>query len=383
MSVMEKLRSPALAGLILLFAVSYAGKTQADSAVGDMICPSANIMSSLLLTNVCWECFFPLRIMGATVANIGSHNAPLRAASGTCFCPNCGIIGTFGVTVGMWQPARIVETVRTPWCFPGLGGITLPNVSPFVSSMKRGVPFSNTTAEDRTVNTSFQHFHYYSVPILAILGLIDIFDCIDSGITDFDLLWVSETFPNWQDDELSIFLNPEAPLFGNPAALLAQPIDCLGANIYQPVDALFWIAGCWGSNYPLGGYVTQPNHAKAASLRVNRALFLLHRIGMAKRQGGQDGLCGGVREPIMTKSFYRKQHYWPLPETGMRAPLSAGGADGSPGFPLPSGSFLPTCCHALGTDSMLWGEFRRIPGVGEDQMHLVWRWNDCCVGVCI
>jgi conjugal transfer pilus assembly protein TraU len=248
--------------------------------------------------------------------------------------------------------------------------------------MKRGVPSATAASEDVTPKTSFQHFHYYSLPILALLGLIDIFDCIDSGITDFDLLFVSETFPNWSDDELSIFLNPEAPLFGNPAALLAQPIDCLGANAYRPVDQLFWMAGCWGSHYPLGGYADQPHHAKAASIRVSRSLFLLHRIGMAKRQGGQDGLCGGVREPIMTKSFYRKQHYWPIPETGRQGP-TATGADGSPGLPIPTGSFLPTCCHALGASPTLYGEFRRTVGGGEDSMHLAWRWNDCCVGVCI
>lgn len=351
--------------------------------VTEAICPSADTLSSLLLTNVCWECLFPVRIMGVTVMNIGGNSAPSRAASGACFCPGCGIFGTFGVTVGMYQPARIVETVSTPMCFPSLGGITMPNVSPFASDLSIGTRSAPSTPdESRSRNTSFQHFHYYSLPILAILGLIDIFDCLDSGITDFDLLFLSETFPNWNNDTLSTFLNAESILFGNPAALLAQPIDCLSANVYDPRDSLFWMMGCWGSTYPLGGSVSEASPLTAASLRVSRAVFMLHRIGLARRQGGNDAVCEGVREPIMTKSMFRKQHYWPIPETTTSPSLGLPG-DGSPEFPIPARSFLPTCCHALGTSRMLSGEFRSIPGRAEDQISLLWRWNDCCVGVCI
>jgi conjugal transfer pilus assembly protein TraU len=27
---------------------------------------------------------------------------------------------------------------------------------------------------------------------------------------------------------------------------------------------------------------------------------------------------------------------------------------------------------------MKWGEWRTIPGAGEDALYILWRWQDCC-----
>lgn len=349
----------------------------------EMMCPDANVFGSRMMKNVCWDCLFPIRIAGVDIA-AGGHKAPSGAANtGFCYCPGCGYIGRFGVTVGYWSPSRLVENVTQPYCFPSLGGTTMGDYSPFVEKISVGRQGGGIRSSTQN-HTGLSHFHYYTYPILAILGMMDTYDCVDDGMSDFDLLFVSEVFPNWTDDSLSTYLNPEASLFANVSAWLAQPVDCISSTtMYKPIDSMFWIAGCWGSFYPLTGYTPggTASPIQAASLRTSRALFMLHRIGMAKRQGGNDAVCKPVRETIMSKSFYRQQQFWPMPESGNSMP--AAGGEGSSASPFGFGSMLPTCCHAIGASSMAWGEWRRIPVTGEENVQLVWRWVDCCVGVCI
>jgi len=350
--------------------------------VGDMTCPDANVLSGKMLSSVCWDCLFPIRIAGQPI-NSGNHNSPPRAANtGFCFCPGCGFIGRFGVTVGYWSPSRLVEVVRTPYCMPSLGGEVMGDFSPNVSRINVGQQATAQRGEDASDAIGFAHFHYYTYPILALLGMMDTYDCVDDGVSDFDLLFMSEVYPQWANDSLSHYLTPEAGLFGNIVAALAQPIDCLAATAYKPIDTLFWMSGCWGSHYPLTGHTVENlSPISAASLRVSRGLFLLHRIGLAKRQGGNDAVCKPVRETTMSKSFYRAQQFWPHPET--KGGDQFVGGDGSDDRPFDLGSMLPVCCHALGANTMAWGEHRTTIGTGEDYVHLAWRWMDCCVGVCI
>jgi conjugal transfer pilus assembly protein TraU len=377
--------SSLLAACLLLVTIAQAGDGFVDgTGLSEAQCPDANVFSNKMLSNVCWDCLFPIQIAGAPIYSSGNV-APVRAARGFCYCPGCGYIGRFGVTVGYWSPSRLIELVQKPYCMPSLGGQVMSDLSPFVSRLSYGKHDGWDHGAGREPEGGFAHFHYYTYPILAILGMMDAYDCIDDGMSDFDLLMMSEVLPNWTDDTLSTYLNPEVGLLSNPRAALAQPLDCIASTGFYPNDALFWVAGCWGSHFPLGGHIRGHSSAiNASSLRVSRALFMLHRIGMATRQGGQDAVCKGVREPIMTKSFYRAQQFWPMPETGSSSGDMGGfQGDGSSGSPFNLGSLLPVCCHALGANVLTWGDWRKVPIYGEDYIHLAWRWVDCCVGVCI
>jgi conjugal transfer pilus assembly protein TraU len=37
--------------------------------------------------------------------------------------------------------------------------------------------------------------------------------------------------------------------------------------------------------------------------------------------------------------------------------------------------------HAIGETTFKWGAGRTYPGPGEDHLYLLWRWQDCCVGL--
>ena len=76
---------------------------------------------------------------------------------------------------------------------------------------------------------------------------------IDSYV-DFDMLYVSELDPTWNNDELAFFTNPEASLVATPVAQAACPADAVASTARHPIDKLFWCAGSWGFIYPLSGH---------------------------------------------------------------------------------------------------------------------------------
>ncbi|MOA57156.1 TraU protein [compost metagenome] len=68
---------------------------------------------------------------------------------------------------------------------------------------------------------------------------------------------------------------------------------------------------------------------------------------------GDDAMCKAQIEPMLPKSMYSFNMFWPVAEarTG----------------------------HVLGETVMKWGYGRNIPGAGDDAVYMVWRWNDCCM----
>ena len=86
-------------------------------------CPDAQLLGPNLLTSICWDCIFPIRLAGATLA-LGAGDIPDKAANQPlCLCTDRFDVPHGGLTYGMWEPARLIELVRAPGCSPALGGI--------------------------------------------------------------------------------------------------------------------------------------------------------------------------------------------------------------------------------------------------------------------
>jgi conjugal transfer pilus assembly protein TraU len=207
--------------------------------------------------------------------------------------------------------------------------------------------------EDDGTDGAFYNYHWYAFPLLILLDLFWDDRCNPDGYSDFDLLYLSELDPTWNNDELAFFTNPEAAWLANPVALSACLADAASATAGTPIDALFWCAGSWGNLYPFAGRgPTLGSRARETSLSAARSLAALHRRGLARRTMGNDALCESPIAPFIPKSQYKLSMFYPLPET-QRA-------------------------HVIGESPLRWGEWRNIPGVGEDHLYLLWRWNDCC-----
>lgn len=323
----------------------YSFAEQSSETEVSASCQNSEIIGGKLITDVCWDCIFPIRVAGISITQGGKAPAS-SIQSPFCACDDDLGVPMPGVTTSMWEPARLIEFQRTPGCMSVLNGTELP-----FDKVKRGTyGQSNTNGSSKK---TFTHYHYYAFPLLAILNLYVKPFCASDGYMDLDLMYLSEFDPTWDNDELAFFTNPEAAAVANPVATAACVADASMAAVQQPIDELFWCAGQWGNMYPLSGNVSGgTGRIGATSLQKARVLTALHRRGLAHKTMGTDALCGGYISPTIPKSQYKFTVIYPRPETR-------------------SG-------HVMGETPLLWGANRLIPGVGEDLIYMIWRWTDCC-----
>lgn len=307
-------------------------------------CPDAKLFSQKLITDICWNCLFPIRIMGAA---LGGGNAPSRASKkALCACFDPLGVPEPGMGVGYWEPARLVEIVRQPGCSPSLGGISLPGSS----RRGQGTPGHH---KDNAADQGFYHYHYYAFPLLLMLDMFVPGGCFSDGMMDFDIMYLSELDPTWSNDQLAFFTNPEAAAVANLPAQSACVIDAASATAGKVTDQMWWCAGAWGSMYPLSGQALSTGFANMTSLLSARAIGALHRRGLAHRTMGDDAMCDSKIDPMFTKSQYKFSMFFPVAEA--------------------------QSSHVIGESVLKWGHGRMIPGAGEDALYTVFRWNDCCM----
>ena len=310
---------------------------------------------------------------------------------------------TVGFTVGLYVPSRIVEVVRKPWCFPTLFGADMGDANIMDGALNLGGP-GHVSKKPGTPDYGLYTWHFYAFPLLEIFQILDLPQCNTDNYSSFDVMFISEGFPNWYDEELGFLIHPEALIFANPIAQAARLGDCTAASLPggEPLDSMFWSAGCWGSMYPLSGRIGSGSEPQAASLAASRGMFLISRLGFLKRTVGEDTLCGGQKMPILKKSQYRVQQIFPVPESNNADPgdnppppdINLADAGDPPTATEPTldpaatqvpdinlNNVLGGCCHGFGENTMLWGEWRTRPAVGQDFVYVLWRWTDCCAGM--
>jgi conjugal transfer pilus assembly protein TraU len=244
------------------------------------------------ITDVCWECLFPITLSGVNVTP--GHSEPVKSNKPICVCP--GTPPKVGIPLTFWEPTRLVDVTRHAYKLIGMGGVSIGKES----IKNRG---SVNTIGDGPTQSSFYHVHWYAFPVFSLLELFPDFTCIEKG--ELDLAYMSEFDPLWNDDSLAALLNPEAALFGNPAAHLACAADCTAASLNKPLDKLFWCAGCEGSLYPLNGTVGHHVGAvQSSALLVHRMVAKMHRF-LQQKGYDEDEFCVAKQCPSSRKVFIR------------------------------------------------------------------------------
>ena len=158
-------------------------------------------------------------------------------------------------------------------------------------------------------DTASWQAHWYQFPLLNWIGASFASAGCPSDV-GFDIGWMTEFDPLWQDEELGIILNPEAVLFGNPIAQAACAADCVAATVGTALDPLFWCNGCQGGLYPPTGRVRARGGQIQSSLLVaGRLMAKLHRQLTAWGTSGPAAIasCAQYPMPIIQKSQYRTQ----------------------------------------------------------------------------
>jgi len=314
----------------------------------DMDCDDANLMSGALMTNICWDCIFPIKVAGATLG--GSGDIPDGAADKEfyCICDGDDGLAIVGLPMGFWEPARLIEFQTTPGCSSVLGGIKFP-----MDKLFRGTIGNLSETADSSMG-SFYHYHYYAFPLLMMMEMFTNKGCNADGYMDLDLMYLSELDPSWNNSELAFFLNPEAALVSNPVATVACAADAAAAMAGDTLNDMFWCAGTWGTIYPLSGHNSQSSGIlQDTSLNKIKTIAALHRRGLAWRTMGNDAMCRGVIDPTFDKEMYKYTIVHANPET--------------------------QSAHVTGAPVMQWGANRLIPGTADMPIYMSWRWVDCCL----
>jgi conjugal transfer pilus assembly protein TraU len=299
------------------------------------------------VTDICWSCTFPMKLGSVPIGTFGQED---NGTSGgmACSCSS-GVTINIGANLSFWEPTRIAEFVRDPYCFPMLGGTKLP--LPF-----QAPSHSISADEHKDPPGSFYQGHWYANPILFYLETILDNSCLERNV--FDMTYMTELDPLWADTDATFILNPDAVLFTGFASKVAAAYDCVQASVGMPVDEIFWSAGCQGHMYPLNGFVSaHVSGIQASALLMQRLTNKLHREGLMWGASGSEGRCGYYIEPIMKKSNYKYQMLWPSRQTE---------------------KIEGRCCQPYGRTTQLWQIGRQYPFGGEDFAYQIFRKRDCC-----
>lgn len=288
------------------------------------------------ITDVCWDCLFPIHISGENVTP--KHKDFVKYKDTLCHCPG----GLVGLPFAFWEPSRLIEVSRVPYKLLSFGGITLGK-----APLKQG-----TISQNPWGSKSFHHVHYIVFPILSVLETGLDFVCAD----DFpvDIGYMSEFDPFWNDDSWSTLLNPETLLFANALAQAACIADCAASSFGKPIGKLFWCAGCQGSLYPFTGHCCHPSGAvQTSSLLVHRLLAKLASI-YAIQSFEEGEFCKKTPSRRILKTAFKTQLAYPKAQT--KGP-----------------------CNALGSSAALWSAGKTYPFGGEDFVYVIWQKKHCCL----
>jgi conjugal transfer pilus assembly protein TraU len=311
--------------------------------------PAAAICNARFLnpiTEVCWDCIFPISIGGFSFSIGGSRYDPPNPSFPICFCP--GLPPRIGLAIGLWEPARLIDVANEAGCFVNMGF----ELDFGLFSVGRSTP----TSLYGTDTGSKWQAHYYLYPLISWLGVIVDGLCLQN--TQFDIAYISEIDPLWQNAELTNLINPEAILFANPIAQAACAAECASTSAGgATIPGLFWCNGCQGGLYPISGDVNSHIGGIQASQTVSaKMLARMHRLLLARQtQNESSALCENDLEPILRKQQYRLQVTRPVPSTAGRY-----------------------ACSTLGASTQFVDFRREFPRAGESFGWLIWRKRNCC-----
>jgi len=296
------------------------------------------------ITEICWDCIFPISVGGLSLftnrPDTPNQSFPL------CLCWQ-GVLPRIGLSVGLWEPARLVDVANEAGCFVNMGlDMDFGLFSLGTSSV--------TSANGGDTGSSWQA-HYYYYPLISWLGTIIDGLCLET--TAFDVAYISEIDALWNDLELNNLLNPESILFANSIAQAACAAECVKASSgHLGMDVLFWCNGCQGAVYPIAGEVNNHYGGVMASQSVaTRLTARMHRLLLARDTASVPTRCNPAIAPVIPKSQYRQQITRPRPAVRGRY-----------------------ACAPIGASTQFIDAFREFPFKGESFGWLMWRKRNCC-----
>lgn len=335
----KNFKKAALAAAVVLstFAAPNAHAVLSASCSGDFFNP---------FSDADWNNMFPITIAGVPIGD-GRTSPLMQMMPPVCTCPTIFGFPFVGVGLTWWQPEYIAEIEHRPGCLSSLGGIdVLPGYGMLGSEQ------SVSNADSAGKDTNRMQIHWYQYPAATMLEMMTSLTC--KNVNGFNLAYMTEIDPLWQDDTWSAIFAPEAALFANPIAVAACAIDAVAAEFGYPLDPMFWCSGAWGNTYPLAGNSNHSGDSFDFNNQIgSKFIARSHRMGLMFQTTGPTAICFSHPMPVWTKSQYRFNQVAPISRSG--SPVTAGGSGTL--FQWPIVTNLPT---------------------KENTVNLIWQGQQCC-----
>lgn len=322
--------------------------------IPDNSCPD---QSSKVLSNICVDCFFPMRL-GVQIGGGGSGDVPSDA-----YYPICGCIAPppffymIGMTAGGWLPEGIFEVTPREYCSSTLGGTIA------------GTDFENRGVGKWADDLTYYNAHYIPFPVSSVASLMTGYSCGVSGGGGTSVgLW-SELDPTWNDPELAALKTPEGVPSGSLMATLTA--GCAAEYVAMQANSNYfgsrWCTGGSGQTYPLTGYATNSgNPATISALQSSRLLDEMYRLGMQRKTwGSSDQVCynDGAYQTATPKNGHRMQQVAPQGETRNHRIGDDWNAGSMAGMPIPSMPGLRNQGHEINNNNYIF---------------IDWKYHECC-----
>lgn len=250
-----------------------------------------------IISDIRWDAMFPVEIAGIEIKGPSDLKNPDKLGQVVCVCKKQNSI-VVGITVSYWAPTRFIEQTKIPYCFPILGGLQLSNPN----------PGSKMGGNETDTPSTKQNAHWYLMPIWHMLDLFLDVPCLP--VEGFDLAYITEIDPTWNNDSIGFVLNPEALLVANPVAQMACMADSVAATADFPLDQLFWCSGSWNNPYPITGQVAESNYIKANASLASRMVYKMNRE-LIHWDTAID-VCGAQLSPFWIKTHYKMHMVKPV-----------------------------------------------------------------------
>jgi conjugal transfer pilus assembly protein TraU len=212
---------------------------------------------------------------------------------GNCECQYGEFVRT-GTLVTVWEPVRIIETVKDAYCMITTGEDTSGDNSNMGEDSGEeeseetggdlwaglvkdsyGTHSDTGAQEDHSV---FQQVHI-TLPQYILQSIMQIDNrCWHSSVGN-PLDYLSEEDAAWNDDTIAATTYPLTALAADYEMQIACVADSLTSQLGFPNPLMFWCMGAWGSTYPMSGHVNNDEYITGNIAAAARAIYIGGRTG--------------------------------------------------------------------------------------------------------
>ena len=254
-----------------------------------------------------------------------------------------------GSLISFWEPHRIIETVKDPYCSPtDSNSFLLSEAADSAGELDQmflsGTHSDHSNTEGATV---FSQVHYLKHPVLD--AIIDEFDDMCWEYSNSQMEYISETDDEWQDIHSSMWW-PEADMFANLPSVEACMADAATAQFGTPIPFLYWCMGSWGMLFGMNGHMNQDEYTTGNAGLAARTIAHMGRRGYLMDAASVTCYAGPM--PIWIKNYFKLQPLRPTERS----------------FKIP-----------IGMNPLFWGAgLNNVNMNGDNFAWLLWRLRICC-----